>query len=79
MSLVCGLQIFSVTNNTECVKLLQEIKCAHCSPNAQNLFHSTEKEALERELVLPFLCKDYCKEFFYTCRGHIPGKNTEKW
>ncbi|XP_053114104.1 hedgehog-interacting protein isoform X1 [Hemicordylus capensis] len=66
-------KIFSVTNNTECVKLLQEIKCAHCSPNAQNLFHSTEKETFERELVLPFLCKDYCKEFYYTCRGHIPG------
>ncbi|XP_039194895.1 hedgehog-interacting protein isoform X2 [Crotalus tigris] len=66
-------KIFSVTNNTECVKLLQEIRCAHCSPNAQNLFHSTVKEALERELALPFLCKDYCKEFYYTCRGHIPG------
>jgi hedgehog interacting protein len=33
---------------------------------------------LERELILPLLCKDYCKEFFYTCRGHIPGNNTQK-
>ncbi|XP_007070199.1 hedgehog-interacting protein isoform X1 [Chelonia mydas] len=67
-------KIFSVTNNTECVKLLEEIKCAHCSPHAQNLFHSPEKgEASERELALPFLCKDYCKEFYYTCRGQIPG------
>ncbi|XP_011357763.1 hedgehog-interacting protein [Pteropus vampyrus] len=67
-------KIFSVTNNTECGKLLEEIKCALCSPHSQSLFHSPEREALERELVLPLLCKDYCKEFFYTCRGHIPGK-----
>ncbi|NXT54231.1 HHIP protein, partial [Pluvianellus socialis] len=67
-------QILSVTNNTECAKLLEEIKCAHCSPHAQNLFRSPEKgETPERELTLPYLCKDYCKEFYYTCRGHIPG------
>ncbi|XP_019377383.1 PREDICTED: hedgehog-interacting protein [Gavialis gangeticus] len=72
--LPAATKIFSVTNNTECMKLLEEIKCAHCSPYAQNLFHSPEKgETSERELVLPYLCKDYCKEFFYTCRGHIPG------
>lgn len=75
LSLVCGLQVLSVTNNTECAKLLEEIKCAHCSPHAQNLFHSPEKgETPEKELMLPYLCKDYCKEFYYTCRGHIPGK-----
>nr|XP_023412871.1 hedgehog-interacting protein [Loxodonta africana] len=66
-------KIFSVTNNTECGKLLEEVKCAHCSPHSQSLFHSPEREVLERDLVLPLLCKDYCKEFFYTCRGHIPG------
>uniref|UniRef100_A0A6I8N579 Hedgehog interacting protein n=1 Tax=Ornithorhynchus anatinus TaxID=9258 RepID=A0A6I8N579_ORNAN len=67
-------KIFSVINNTECVKLLEEIQCAHCSPHAQNLFHSPERgEATEREIALPLLCKDYCKEFYYTCRGHIPG------
>ncbi|XP_010285380.1 PREDICTED: hedgehog-interacting protein-like, partial [Phaethon lepturus] len=67
-------RILSVTNNTECAKLLEEIKCAHCSPHAQNLFHSPGKgETPERELTLPYLCKDYCKEFYYTCRGHIPG------
>ncbi|XP_036096403.1 hedgehog-interacting protein [Molossus molossus] len=66
-------KIFSVTNNTECGKLLEEIKCALCSPHSQSLFHSPEREALDRDLVLPLLCKDYCKEFFYTCRGHIPG------
>ncbi|GAB5570475.1 hedgehog-interacting protein [Prionailurus iriomotensis] len=66
-------KIFSVTNNTECGKLLEEIKCALCSPHSQSLFNSPEREALERDLVLPLLCKDYCKEFFYTCRGHIPG------
>ncbi|RLW00819.1 hypothetical protein DV515_00008498, partial [Chloebia gouldiae] len=66
--------VLSVTNNTECAKLLEEIKCAHCSPHAQNLFHSPEKgETPEKELMLPYLCKDYCKEFYYTCRGHIPG------
>lgn len=72
--LIYGFQIFSVTNNTECGKLLEEIKCALCSPHSQSLFNSPEREALERDLVLPLLCKDYCKEFFYTCRGHIPGK-----
>lgn len=76
--LIYGFQIFSVTNNTECGKLLEEIKCALCSPHSQSLFHSPEREALERDLVLPLLCKDYCKEFFYTCRGHIPGKKKKK-
>ncbi|EPY79062.1 hedgehog-interacting protein [Camelus ferus] len=66
-------KIFSVANNTECGKLLEEIRCALCSPYSQSLFHSPEREALERDLALPLLCKDYCKEFFYTCRGHIPG------
>ncbi|XP_004606255.1 hedgehog-interacting protein [Sorex araneus] len=66
-------QILSVTNSTECGKLLEEIKCALCSPNSQSLFHSPDREVLERDLVLPLLCKDYCKEFFYTCRGHLPG------
>ncbi|RMC13691.1 hypothetical protein DUI87_08769 [Hirundo rustica rustica] len=66
-------KVLSVTNNTECAKLLEEIKCAHCSPHAQNLFHSPEKgETPEKELMLPYLCKDYCKEFYYTCRAHIP-------
>ncbi|MEE6461390.1 hypothetical protein FKM82_001282 [Ascaphus truei] len=73
-----GLQmdpkVFSVTNNTECAKLLEEIRCAYCSPHAQNLFHPPERtETSERQLVIPTLCKDYCKEFYYTCRGHIPG------
>ena len=79
--LISGFQIFSVTNNTECGKLLEEIKCAVCSPHSQSLFYSPEREALERDLVLPLLCKDYCKEFFYTCRGHIPGKKKKmmKW
>ncbi|XP_064423991.1 hedgehog-interacting protein [Latimeria chalumnae] len=67
-------KIFSVTNNTECVKLLEEIKCAYCSPQAQNLFYPPDiEEASGRELVIPFLCRDYCKEFFQTCRGHVPG------
>ncbi|CAH7297134.1 Hhip [Phodopus roborovskii] len=66
-------KIFSSTNNTECGKLLEEIKCAPCSPHSQSLFCSPEREVLDGDLVLPLLCKDYCKEFFYTCRGHIPG------
>lgn len=77
--MIYGFQIFSVTNNTECGKLLEEIKCALCSPHSQSLFHSPEREALERDLVLPLLCKDYCKEFFYTCRGHIPGKKKKRY
>ncbi|XP_063314541.1 hedgehog-interacting protein isoform X2 [Pelobates fuscus] len=73
-----GLQIdpkiFSVTNNTECAKLLEEIRCAYCSPYAQHLFNSPERtETSERQLELPSLCKDYCKDFYYTCRGQIPG------
>ncbi|XP_053559677.1 hedgehog-interacting protein isoform X1 [Bombina bombina] len=67
-------KIFSVTNNTECAKLLEEIRCAYCSPHAQNLFNPPERtETSERQLLLPTLCKDYCKEFYYTCRGQIPG------
>lgn len=70
------LQMFSVTNNTECAKILEEIKCASCSPHAQNLFHQPEKvDTFDRQLVLPTLCKEYCKEFYYTCRGQIPGKS----
>ncbi|KAL6086705.1 hypothetical protein STEG23_025130 [Scotinomys teguina] len=65
-------KIFSATNNTECGKLLEEIKCAPCSPHSQSLFYSPERDVLDGDLVLPLLCKDYCKEFFYTCRGHIP-------
>ncbi|KAK6493179.1 hedgehog-interacting protein-like [Huso huso] len=66
-------RIFSVTNNTECAKLLEEIKCARCSPQAQNLFHSPDiEDAADREPVLPLLCNDYCREFYYACRGHIP-------
>uniref|UniRef100_A0A6Q2Y3R0 Hedgehog-interacting protein n=1 Tax=Esox lucius TaxID=8010 RepID=A0A6Q2Y3R0_ESOLU len=70
---VCSLpQIFS-TNNTECSRLLEEIKCARCSPNAQVLFHSAESDKVPlREPHLPRLCQDYCREFYYTCRGHIP-------
>lgn len=66
-------KIFSATNNTECGRLLEEIKCAPCSPHSQSLFHSPERDVLDGDLALPLLCKDYCKEFFYTCRGHIPG------
>lgn len=75
--LIYGFQMFSVTNNTECGKLLEEIKCALCSPHSQSLFYSPETESLERDLALPLLCKDYCKEFFYTCRGHVPGKKKD--
>ncbi|XP_056591673.1 hedgehog-interacting protein [Triplophysa dalaica] len=65
-------RIFS-TNNTECSRLLEEIKCAHCSPHAQMLFHSTKLEkAPHRAQDLPRLCHDYCQEFYYTCRGHVP-------
>lgn len=74
---VCGLQIFS-TNNTECGRLLEEIKCAHCSPNAQVLFHSLDMDKMpHREPDLPRLCQDFCREFYYTCRGHIPGNYTD--
>lgn len=73
---VCGLQIFS-TNNTECGLLLEEIKCARCSPNAQVLFHSLDMDRMPlREPDLPRLCQDFCREFYYTCRGHIPGNYT---
>ncbi|XP_035515657.1 hedgehog-interacting protein [Morone saxatilis] len=65
-------RIFS-TNNTECGRLLEEIKCARCSPNAQVLFHSLDMDKMpHREPDLPRLCQDFCREFYYTCRGHIP-------
>lgn len=65
-------RVFS-TNNTECGRLLEEIKCARCSPNAQVLFHSLDTEKTpHREPDLPRLCHDYCRDFYYTCRGHIP-------
>ncbi|XP_067848530.1 hedgehog-interacting protein isoform X2 [Heptranchias perlo] len=67
-------KIFSVTNNTECAKLLEEIKCAQCSPHAQNLFHLPDREgASGNELVLPMLCRDYCKQLYFACRSHIAG------
>uniref|UniRef100_A0A3Q2YN30 Hedgehog-interacting protein n=1 Tax=Hippocampus comes TaxID=109280 RepID=A0A3Q2YN30_HIPCM len=67
-----GGEIFS-TNNTECGRLLEEIKCARCSPNAQVLFHPSEPGRMpHREPDLPQLCQDFCREFYYTCRGHIP-------
>ncbi|KAG7268659.1 hypothetical protein CRUP_018370 [Coryphaenoides rupestris] len=71
--IACG-EIFS-TNNTECGRLLEEIKCARCSPNAQVLFHPPDAEAKvpHREPELPRLCQDFCREFYYTCRGHIPA------
>uniref|UniRef100_H3DK23 Hedgehog-interacting protein n=1 Tax=Tetraodon nigroviridis TaxID=99883 RepID=H3DK23_TETNG len=66
------LGIFS-TNNTECGRLLDEIKCARCSPNGQVLFHSPDTDKMpHREPDLPRLCQDFCREFYYTCRGHIP-------
>ncbi|XP_067106612.1 hedgehog-interacting protein [Osmerus mordax] len=65
-------RIFS-TNNTDCGRLLEEIKCARCSPDAQMLFHTPESEKTAlREPDLPRLCQDYCRKFYYTCRGHIP-------
>ncbi|XP_062851350.1 hedgehog-interacting protein [Trichomycterus rosablanca] len=61
------------SNSTECSRLLEEIKCARCSPNAQMLFRSAEQEStLHRDPDLPRLCFDYCREFYYTCRGHVP-------
>uniref|UniRef100_A0A8C9VVP2 Hedgehog-interacting protein n=1 Tax=Scleropages formosus TaxID=113540 RepID=A0A8C9VVP2_SCLFO len=68
-----GAGIFS-TNNTECGRLLEEIKCARCSPHSQVLFHPpTTEDASHHESGLPRLCHDYCREFYYTCRGHVPG------
>uniref|UniRef100_A0A8C6KKN2 Hedgehog-interacting protein n=1 Tax=Nothobranchius furzeri TaxID=105023 RepID=A0A8C6KKN2_NOTFU len=65
-------RIFS-TNNTECGRILEEIKCARCSPNAQVLFHSLDMDRMpHREPDLPQLCQNFCREFYYTCRGHIP-------
>ncbi|XP_023655230.1 hedgehog-interacting protein [Paramormyrops kingsleyae] len=65
-------RVFS-TNNTECARLLDEIKCARCSPHAQVLLHApAPAAALHPEPRLPRLCHDYCREFYYTCRGRIP-------
>lgn len=65
-------RVFS-TNNTECGRLLEELKCARCSPNAQLLFHPLDPHRdPHREPHLPRLCHDYCRDFYYTCRGHIP-------
>ncbi|MEQ2196519.1 hypothetical protein XENOCAPTIV_000893, partial [Xenoophorus captivus] len=59
-----------------CGHLLEEIKCARCSPNAQVLFHSLDMDRMpHREPDLPRLCQDYCREFYYTCRGHIPDSS----
>ncbi|CAG11052.1 unnamed protein product [Tetraodon nigroviridis] len=70
---ICWPWIFS-TNNTECGRLLDEIKCARCSPNGQVLFHSPDTDKMpHREPDLPRLCQDFCREFYYTCRGHIPA------
>ncbi|XP_067897636.1 hedgehog-interacting protein isoform X2 [Heterodontus francisci] len=67
-------KIFSVTNNTECAKLLEEIKCAQCSPHAQNLFHLPDREgASDNELAFPMLCRDYCKQLYFGCRSHVAG------
>ncbi|XP_041937361.1 hedgehog-interacting protein [Alosa sapidissima] len=62
------------TNNTECSRLLEELRCARCSPHAQMLFHAPHGAAAvpTREPDLPLLCHDYCREFYYTCRGHVP-------
>lgn len=30
-----------------------------------------------REPDLPRLCQNFCREFYYTCRGHIPGNYTD--
>lgn len=71
-------QIFS-TNNTECGRLLEEIKCARCSPNGQVLFHSPDTDKMpHREPDLPRLCQEFCREFYYTCRGHIPGNSSDR-
>uniref|UniRef100_A0A8C6KKP4 Hedgehog-interacting protein n=1 Tax=Nothobranchius furzeri TaxID=105023 RepID=A0A8C6KKP4_NOTFU len=56
-----------------CGRILEEIKCARCSPNAQVLFHSLDMDRMpHREPDLPQLCQNFCREFYYTCRGHIP-------
>ncbi|XP_072427721.1 hedgehog-interacting protein isoform X2 [Chiloscyllium punctatum] len=67
-------EVFSVTNNTECARLLEEIKCAECSPYAQNLFHISDREGTSaNELTFPMLCRDYCEQLYVACRSHIAG------
>ncbi|XP_048401780.1 hedgehog-interacting protein isoform X4 [Stegostoma tigrinum] len=67
-------EVFSVTNNTECARLLEEIKCAECSPHAQNLFHISGQEGTPaNELTFPKLCRDYCEQFYFACRSHMAG------
>ncbi|XP_059820962.1 hedgehog-interacting protein-like isoform X2 [Hypanus sabinus] len=68
------IQIFSATNNTECAKLLEEIKCAQCSPHAQYLFHFPDRQgAPDNELAFPVLCRDYCKQLYFACRSQMTG------
>lgn len=67
-------KIVSVTNNTECARLLEEIKCAQCSPHAQYLFHLPDRQgAADNELAFPMLCGDYCKQLYFACRSQIAG------
>ncbi|XP_059820961.1 hedgehog-interacting protein-like isoform X1 [Hypanus sabinus] len=67
-------KIFSATNNTECAKLLEEIKCAQCSPHAQYLFHFPDRQgAPDNELAFPVLCRDYCKQLYFACRSQMTG------
>ncbi|XP_048463346.1 hedgehog-interacting protein [Rhincodon typus] len=71
-------EVFSVTNNTECARLLEEIKCAECSPHAQNLFHVSDQEGTSaNELTFPILCRDYCEQFYFACRSHIADKKKQ--
>ncbi|KAG7257457.1 hypothetical protein CRUP_001677, partial [Coryphaenoides rupestris] len=58
-------RIFS-TNNTDALA---------ARPTPQVLFHPPDAEAKvpHREPELPSLCQDFCREFYYTCRGHIPA------
>lgn len=67
--LISGFQIFSVTNNTECGKLLEEIKVLlvlrilrACSTHL--------REALERDLYFPSSAKTIAKEFLYLPRPY---------
>lgn len=72
--LLFDFQIVSVTNNTECARLLEEIKCAQCSPHAQYLFHLPDRQgAADNELAFPMLCGDYCKQLYFACRSQIAG------
>ncbi|KAL4618158.1 hedgehog-interacting protein-like [Arapaima gigas] len=68
----CAVEIFS-SNDTECSQLLQEIRCARCSPHSQALFRTSNvAEVPPGQLLLPRLCQDYCNRFYYTCRAHLP-------